>query len=613
MSTLYNEYLTGEDREIAIVYAEYEAQMAKLDVLLEAVDATLNANMLAAEAKVFAENGTYDDLTMLYTEAQAEAGKNKVGILQSIFNAIVSFFKGIKEKLTGKPVATPDATVEIDGETGGKLNLFQQSWANIQSGINKINSAGFFAGAGDLLKGLGPWVGSGAVVGTATVVTMKHSAIQAKIDELAKNNDKVLAIKNTVDGFLNMFKNNTAATTNTQTDDKAKSEGASEGSDSEKLSLGQKVINTVKRFTNWIADLMKKLKAYITGAASKENTPAEEQPKAEDKKDDAAEEGAESENKYVTKTKSLNKDEKKAAHEDAKKESGKKHLSKEEKKVAEDKAAEAKTKASNDRVKSVISKWDEDEFNESAMNNDEFNHAMHMAIINTIEDKELALSLIEESMLDEENESDDMFTEGAHRDLAKQHHQDLKEFKRKVREIKKCIRKKDYSAAKSLISSTSNIIKSGKSTAMRYIKSVDEFDLASTALGQIFNIICRFCRNILLILFVCPVGAVKELIEEIQDIINMIQKIINKLRDGEKLNVKDFDTYFVHVEKSYDRMASVLDRLATKAKAMQKEEDSDVKESVSSVEDVIDSDDLITESDMSKEDYDELCALFADL
>ena len=281
MSTLYNEYLTGEDREIAIVYAEYEAQMAKLDVLLEAVDATLNANMLAAEAKVFAENGTYDDLTMLYTEAQAEAGKNKASILQSIFNAIVNFFKGIKAKLVGKPVATPNATVKLDGETGGKLNLFQQSWANIQSGINKINSTGFLAGAGDLLKGLGPWLASGGVAVTATVVTMKHNEIQTKIDDIAKKNDTILAIKNTVDGFLNMFKGNTAATT----DDKAKQDDTPEGgNDSEKLSLGQKVINAIKKFTNWVSDLMKKLKSFITGG-SKEETPAEEQPKADDKKD----------------------------------------------------------------------------------------------------------------------------------------------------------------------------------------------------------------------------------------------------------------------------------------------------------------------------------------
>ena len=252
MSTLYNEYLTGTDREIAIINAEYDAQIAKLNVLFEAVEATLKANMLAAEAKVFAESGTYDDLTMLYTEAQAEAEEKKVGLIRAIINAIKNFFKNIKAKLTGQSVANPDETVTLDGETGGKLNFFAKSWDKIQSGVNKIKSNGLLAGANDLLTGLAPWIGTGAVAATAATVTLKRKEIQAKIDELAEKSTTVQSILEVVNKFLDMFK-------------KKDNAEAEETSDSEKLSIGDKVAKAIKKFTDWVVSLMTKLRSFIAG------------------------------------------------------------------------------------------------------------------------------------------------------------------------------------------------------------------------------------------------------------------------------------------------------------------------------------------------------------
>lgn len=560
MSSIYNEYLTGTDREIAIIHAEYAAQIAKLNVLFEAVDATLEANMLAAEAKVFAESGTYDDLTMLYTEAQADASEKKVGIIRSIINAIVTFFRNIKAKLTGQKVATPDQSVTFDEETSSKLNLFEKSWANIQSGVNKIKSNGILAGAEDLLKGLAPWIGTGVAATTVATVTMKHKEIQAKINELAEKSDIVHSIMTTITNFLNMFKKDDNVNEQSDKDD---------GVTSDKLGLVDKVTKAIKKFTDWVVNLMNKLRSFITGNKS-------------DSSDDAD-----------TKGNATNSNE----SDDSKKD-------------------DTKTDEPVKESTSLMGFEFDEMFSESVMSEAEFNHVMNTAIINTINDKNLVITLIEESM--GEYTEDDIITEGVHMDLAEQHKQDLRDFYNKVHQIKKHIRKREFAKAKALVADTTSIIKNGKKIAVKYIKSVDKYDLISTAFGQIFNIICRLCRNILLVLFAVPFAAVKMMIEEIQDIIYTIQNIIDKLRNGEKIEIKDFDTYFVHVEKSYDRMANVMSAFATKIKNLSKENDIDdsktiAKESTSEIIDVLDSDDLFTESAMSEDDYNELRALFADM
>ena len=142
MSALYNEYLTGAEREAAIIVAESDAQFSKINLLFEAVDASLEANMYAAEAKVLVENGTYDDLTMLYKEAGEEATQKKRGIIATLIKAIGELFNKIGNFLTskfGKNLDNiPEGDMKISADLEKEMNIFQKAWNFIKSPFEKI-------------------------------------------------------------------------------------------------------------------------------------------------------------------------------------------------------------------------------------------------------------------------------------------------------------------------------------------------------------------------------------------------------------------------------------------------------------------------------------------
>ena len=116
MSILYNEYMSSEERELEILLTESEVVATKLDLLFESVDVTLEANMLAAEAKVLRENGTYEDLTMLYKEAAEEANAKKKGLIASLFEAIGQAIRSLGEWIMG--VFDKNMDKEIDENVG---------------------------------------------------------------------------------------------------------------------------------------------------------------------------------------------------------------------------------------------------------------------------------------------------------------------------------------------------------------------------------------------------------------------------------------------------------------------------------------------------------------
>ena len=145
MNAIYNEYMNDFEREAEIMLATSTAQMKKINLLFEAVDATLEANMLSAEAKVLTENGTYDDLVMLYTEANAEAGKAKEGILQKLINFVSTLFTNIGNligRIFGKNIEAKAASLpenmKMDSETNKNMNFITKAWNFIKEPFEKI-------------------------------------------------------------------------------------------------------------------------------------------------------------------------------------------------------------------------------------------------------------------------------------------------------------------------------------------------------------------------------------------------------------------------------------------------------------------------------------------
>ena len=99
MSTI-NSYMSEIEKELYLFDTDCKIESNKISLMIEAVDNKLETNYLLAEKKVMLENGSYEDLTYYYTEANEEAKGDREGVFTriknffiKIKNGIVNFFK----------------------------------------------------------------------------------------------------------------------------------------------------------------------------------------------------------------------------------------------------------------------------------------------------------------------------------------------------------------------------------------------------------------------------------------------------------------------------------------------------------------------------------------
>ena len=213
MTALYNEYLTGDDRELAIIFAESDAQVAKLNILYESVNAKLEADFLAAEAKVLTENGTYDDLTMLYTEAEGEANTNKRNILQRLIDWIVSTFRRIANFITGKVdtqlETVPDGTeIQVPAETKEGVNIITKAWDFIKKPFDVIkNGSDGGYNAKDVAASWATITAEAVAIGLTAAAGGTAASAKIKADKAKKNGETTHESKETVISWENNMKN----------------------------------------------------------------------------------------------------------------------------------------------------------------------------------------------------------------------------------------------------------------------------------------------------------------------------------------------------------------------------------------------------------------------
>lgn len=145
-NTLYlDETLTGLEREFVIESTKLDISMDKLNVLYEAVCSTLNANYREAELKVYSENGTYEDLAILYTEAEKEAAGKQSSILGSIFKIIGDLCDKIKNFIvnifTKKVKESPSDEFEVNEEEYNTLKSTQSFGDMVKGGLANIKNS----------------------------------------------------------------------------------------------------------------------------------------------------------------------------------------------------------------------------------------------------------------------------------------------------------------------------------------------------------------------------------------------------------------------------------------------------------------------------------------
>lgn len=218
MSRVYNAYLTNEEREYMVESMQNDLQMSRYSVMLDMIDSKLELNRKSAELKVLKESGTYDDLKFLYMEAENEANQQKVGVIQSIVNAIktvISTISNAIKNFVGKN-ANNESEVEVDAGAYENSNKIINGWNNVTSALNMPDNDMKKKGAAIGAAILGVIGGLAAVnVGNKIYKKVKYKDVAdkcTKIDEIQNailnflNNSVLGNIKKGVDSFFGLFK-----------------------------------------------------------------------------------------------------------------------------------------------------------------------------------------------------------------------------------------------------------------------------------------------------------------------------------------------------------------------------------------------------------------------
>ena len=262
--SIFNEYLTGIDRELAIEESAFDTEFSKLQTMYEMCNLQLAQMHKDAELKVLTESGTYDDLTYLIIEAENEVGQQKQGIISRIIDAIGRLFSAIGNKIQSI-FGKGDANTEVEGpaDTVDKANALITAINNADSGVNKLRN-GDASGALDLLKAIKiPAIIAGGAV--ATNVAIKKFK-KGDLDGIVKK----------VQGSFNKLKSNFYAA-------KSKILGAKDDSqqdaNNKSLSIIQKIGSAVNGFVGTITSAISKAITKVSGGEQKgEETPNNETP-----------------------------------------------------------------------------------------------------------------------------------------------------------------------------------------------------------------------------------------------------------------------------------------------------------------------------------------------
>ena len=197
---IFNSYLVGEERELAIEESSMGVFFDKLDMMYEMVNMQLEYNKKAAEFKVFSEGGTYDDFLYMLEEANEEAKTEKKGIIRTIIDAIKKIINKIGEKLAsiGKNPGDPNEDVEVDEGVDKSQKALDSVAGDINSVIDSIEAAQSGDIATAATSALGVLTNKGKIatalgatgIGVATGVMIKIKRGKAVAD--SKKNETML-------------------------------------------------------------------------------------------------------------------------------------------------------------------------------------------------------------------------------------------------------------------------------------------------------------------------------------------------------------------------------------------------------------------------------------
>lgn len=144
-------YLTENQRQVNANFLEFDATMRKYSTLYEAVEGEFDANLALAEAKIFRECGTEDDLVALYEAAADEAEEKKKNIIARGFEAIAKFLKGIIDKFKKAFASHKNDNIEVDAKTAKTIEYANGEGkghlTKLTNALNSLSTGGKIAAA----------------------------------------------------------------------------------------------------------------------------------------------------------------------------------------------------------------------------------------------------------------------------------------------------------------------------------------------------------------------------------------------------------------------------------------------------------------------------------
>ena len=191
-TNIYNGYMTGEERELAVQEATLMNEFDKLCMIFEMRDMQLQQNCKDAELKVFAESGTYDDLQYLIEAAAEEVQEQKQGLLSKIVATLKSLLAKIVggfKKLFG--AGNPDDELDVDKGQYEKVKGLSAVKGEINGLANDVKSGNWGGIIEKAKKVLPVLVGvTAAGVATGQIIKKKRSEVESDvkpIEEMLSN------------------------------------------------------------------------------------------------------------------------------------------------------------------------------------------------------------------------------------------------------------------------------------------------------------------------------------------------------------------------------------------------------------------------------------------
>ena len=249
MARIYEQYITGEDREFAIMEAESALFNDKMNFLLETIEKERELNKREAEYIVLKESGTYDDLMYLYEEADKEADAKKQGVIGTIIAAIKGVINAIGNAFSnfGKVVVAknPDQEIEVEKDVIDTLESVHSNWVkNIAKGVVFAAMAVVAALAGNhLFANMGKKKEAEDPNRKPTKIKMKAREIDEKVCKPI--GDMLKKLESKLPAFGKKKEEDPDATDETITD----ANGTEVKND---LNVGQRLVNFIKGLINKI-------------------------------------------------------------------------------------------------------------------------------------------------------------------------------------------------------------------------------------------------------------------------------------------------------------------------------------------------------------------------